>query len=192
MERYQSGRWLQPFWRALAAGKADNSAELLAACPTGKERERALQYALHRAASLGRYDIVEHVLRRQGDPNGRDACGRTPLHRAAAAGHAQVLSLLLEYGARIDARDMLFGMTALHLAARHRHTDAVICLLSRGADAELRDRFGETPGSIARRVGDQDLVMVLRFPEMVRQRKRRKSALPASMDRYVSRAVADK
>jgi hypothetical protein len=63
----------------------------------------------------------------------------TPMHVAASAGHADILSLLLEHGADVDGRGII-GATPLHRASRRGKLEAGQCLLDRGADINARDR----------------------------------------------------
>lgn len=65
--------------------------------------------------------------------------GWTALHYAAAAGDLDIMRLLLERHAYIDAASPT-GMTPLMLAAREGMEDAVQLLLQEGADATLKDR----------------------------------------------------
>lgn len=65
--------------------------------------------------------------------------GWTALHYAAAAGDLDIMKLLLERHAYIDAESPT-GMTPLMLAAREGMEDAVELLLKEGADATLKDR----------------------------------------------------
>ncbi|WP_342116918.1 ankyrin repeat domain-containing protein [Pseudoduganella sp. OTU4001] len=65
--------------------------------------------------------------------------GWTALHYAAAAGDLDIMKLLLERHAYIDAESPT-GMTPLMLAAREGMEDAVKLLLQEGADATLKDR----------------------------------------------------
>jgi ankyrin repeat protein len=64
--------------------------------------------------------------------------GWTALHYAAAAGALDIVRLLLEQHAYIDAASPT-GVTPLMLAAREGQEDAVKLLLREGADAGLRD-----------------------------------------------------
>ncbi len=57
--------------------------------------------------------------------------------------------LLLEHGARINARDDR-GMTALMIAAQRNHPRMVEMLLAQGADPGLRDRRGRDVWAVAR------------------------------------------
>ncbi|MDB5312103.1 MAG: ankyrin repeat protein [Gemmataceae bacterium] len=57
----------------------------------------------------------------------------TPLHRAAEAGRADTVTLLLLNGADVNA-DSAFGWTAAHLAARAGHLDVVKILVEHRAD----------------------------------------------------------
>lgn len=69
--------------------------------------------------------------------------GITALHEAAMHDHAHVTSLLLAYGAHVDARTS-GGMTPLHGAVMHRcHASAAI-LLAQDADVELPMNNGLT------------------------------------------------
>jgi ankyrin repeat protein len=65
--------------------------------------------------------------------------GWTALHYAAASGDLDIMKLLLERHADIDAASPT-GTTPLMLAAREGQEDAVKLLLDEGADARLKDR----------------------------------------------------
>ena len=89
------------------------------------------------------FDLIVRILLASGaDPNaptipGRETGsfmrdsrtkGETPLHRAAAFGSIEVLELLIEAEARIDARDAA-GETPLSWASWHARPDAILKLL---------------------------------------------------------------
>ena len=68
------------------------------------------------------------------------------LTRAAEAGHAAALALMLDLGIPVNARDgENDGATALHAAAYHGSDGAVRLLLARGADLEARDATYDSP-----------------------------------------------
>ncbi|CAH8500013.1 unnamed protein product [Dicrocoelium dendriticum] len=58
-----------------------------------------------------------------------DIFDRTPLHTAAEKGCVDILQLLIEHGAAIDAKDDR-GRTTLHYAAEYGHLQIATCLLS--------------------------------------------------------------
>ena len=63
----------------------------------------------------------------------------TPLHLAAQGGKEQVVRLLLEKGADIEARDRT-QQTPLHYAAYSGSEKLVRLLLEKGADIEARSK----------------------------------------------------
>ena len=83
---------------------------------------------------------------------------QTPLHLAVERDQAEILALLLEHGAEIEARDK-DGRTALHLAADQGSLDAVRMLIAAGADLDARDDIDRTP---------QDLAATARHAEVLR------------------------
>jgi ankyrin repeat protein len=70
-----------------------------------------LGYALTWAATWGRREIVELMLRKGVDPGGKDD-DATAVHFAAAHGHMDIVRLLLDYGASLEALNS-YGGTVL-------------------------------------------------------------------------------
>jgi ankyrin repeat protein len=70
--------------------------------------------------------------------------GLSPLMRSSGAGHLEMVRVLLERGAEVDARDNTgmppWGRTALMFAARNGHAPVVNELLSRGANPVIKDK----------------------------------------------------
>ncbi len=83
------------------------------------------------------------------------------MHDAALGGHADVIVLLLDWGARIDATDRDAGATPLMLAASLGRATAVALLLRRGANAALRDHAGRTALDRAKETDEDDTVKLL-------------------------------
>ena len=95
---------------AAALGNIDAVRRLL---PGATPRERHLAFGL--AAQFGQAEIVRLLLDAGEDPNRYNPVGchshSTPLHQAAAAGHLEVVRLLVERGARMDMKDILWHGT---------------------------------------------------------------------------------
>jgi ankyrin repeat protein len=70
-----------------------------------------LGYALTWAATWGRQEVVELMLRKGVDPNGKDD-DATALHFAAAYGHLGLVRLLMKYGASLETLNS-YGGTVL-------------------------------------------------------------------------------
>ena len=101
------------------------------------------------AAARGRLDIVKRLLARNIDINTRYPNELTllmwasgPDEKTPEARAIEVVSYLLDAGARIDDRDDR-GRSALMMAAEGGHAGIVDLLLRRGADASLKDKTGK-------------------------------------------------
>uniref|UniRef100_UPI001EAF17B7 ankyrin-2-like n=1 Tax=Oncorhynchus gorbuscha TaxID=8017 RepID=UPI001EAF17B7 len=70
--------------------------------------------------------------------------GITPLHVASKRGNTNMVALLLDRGAQIDAKTR-DGLTPLHCAARSGHDPAIELLLERGAPILARTKNGLSP-----------------------------------------------
>jgi ankyrin repeat protein len=83
--------------------------------------------ALSQAASHGRLEIVRLLLDAGEDPNRYNPVGghshATPLHQAAAFGHEEVVHLLVERGAHLDMKDILWQATPADWAGHEGKTE---------------------------------------------------------------------
>ena len=93
---------------------------------------------LYYAARLGFRDLAEHLIAEH--PEHVSAQGghdETPMHAAAAAGHADILSILHEHGADLDG-PLINGRSPLYWAFVHDKLEAGKRLLDLGADINAR------------------------------------------------------
>ena len=86
--------------------------------------------------------------------------GDRPLHRATYGEHPEVVELLLENGADLNARNEK-GWTALHVAALCGNTRVIKILLGRGADVNARDHEDVSPLHMAAESGCYDAARLL-------------------------------
>ena len=128
-------------------------AVLLAWSKTNVEvRNRQDESPLMIASIKGMTEIVSQLLDKDADVN---KSGWTPLHYAATAGHLQIMNLLLEHHAYIDAASPN-GSTPLMMAAMYGTPSAVKLLLEAGADPLLKNDLGLTAIDFAQRANRQE------------------------------------
>jgi uncharacterized protein len=104
------------------------------------------------AALKGRLDFVKELIARGADVN---KTGWTPLHYAATGGHLEIMQLLLDQNAYIDAESPN-GTTPLMMAAQYSSAAAVKLLLDAGADPTLKNQLGLSAIDFANRVSRED------------------------------------
>ena len=76
--------------------------------------------------------------------------GKTPLHEAASGGHVEMVKLLLNRGAHVNATGGVCKTTPLHNARGQRRLEVVRCLLAKGADVNARYKDPTAPIQEAR------------------------------------------
>jgi ankyrin repeat protein len=108
--------------------------------------------ALMLAALKGHKELVKKLIARGGDVN---KPGWTPLHYAASSGELEIMALLLEEHAYIDAESPNKS-TPLMMAAHYGTPEAVKLLLQEGADPTLRNELGLTAIDFAQRGNRKD------------------------------------
>ncbi|MEW6360076.1 MAG: ankyrin repeat domain-containing protein [Planctomycetota bacterium] len=145
-----------------AAGQ-DNLAEvrrLMRIVGRFETRETYGQTVLHRARSVA---VAQLLLDRGAYVDAKDhAYGMTPLFYAIGPMHQDVVKLLIERGANVNAKSSE-GQTPLHFAARWNSRDAAILLISKGAEVNARDTCGRTPLDLAKvEMGKKAVAVVLR------------------------------
>jgi ankyrin repeat protein len=104
-----------------------------------------LGVAINLAARQGWVDIVrQHIARDPLAVHQRGWIGDTPLHWPSHNNHAEIVTMLLDAGAEIEADEInCYGGKPLHWASEHAPA-AVRILLQRGADVNSRNRKADS------------------------------------------------
>jgi len=109
------------------------------------------------AALKGQTALARRLIERGADVN---KPGWAPLHYAATGSHLELMDLLLENYAFIDAESPN-GTTPLMMAAMYGTPAAVKLLLDAGADTAMKNKLGMTALDFARRANRPDAVELI-------------------------------
>ena len=149
------------FFEACAVGDTERAAELADADPSLVGAFGADGFTgLTLAAVFGHADAVRVLLERRADPNLRarhEHIQVMPIHAAAAGDRVEIIRMLVDAGADIEATQP-GGATALMSAAQNGNAEAVDLLLERGADRSRARDDGKTAAQFARDGGHDELV----------------------------------
>ena len=124
---------------AAALGRVEEFRALL---PVADPRSRHLALAM--AAQFGQVEIARLLLDADEDPNRYNPVGghshTTPLHQAAGAGYIELVRLLVERGARLDLRDILWHATPAGWASHAGNTEIEAYLRAQEAERKARTK----------------------------------------------------
>jgi hypothetical protein len=123
--------------------------------------------------TMSRQEVVECTAlllerRWETDMNAMDDDGDTPLHDACRLGSLARVRLLLDAGARTDARDDDLGTTPLHIACDRGRVGCVRLLLEAGAATQEVDASGRTATVLANFRGNLRCVSLIRRVDWLR------------------------
>jgi uncharacterized protein len=137
-----------------AREQSDKTAKLLIDNPnTDIEKvDRHDENAMMLAALNGDVALVKALIAKDAEVNKK---GWAPLHYAAANGHDDVVALLLDHSAYVDAASPN-GTTPLMMAARGNHLTTMKILLDGGADPRLKNQIGMTALDFAKHYHAKD------------------------------------
>ncbi|MCY4586920.1 MAG: ankyrin repeat domain-containing protein [Bryobacterales bacterium] len=121
----------------------EDPAEIAACSPDGFT-------PLHLSCFFGHYHCSQLLIRGAADVNAiaDNPMAVAPIHSAAAGRNLDIVKLLLDNGACVNARQH-GGWTALHAAAMNGDQAMVDALLEAGADAGLKSDDGKTAADMA-------------------------------------------
>lgn len=123
--------------------------------------QRPLGTALHAAAEKGDIEAARAQLKDGADASARNPFGHSALDFAAAHGHAEVIRLLVEHCADVNATRRRGARTALHAAAVHGQIEAIKALLELHAEPNAQDSAGATPLHDAAIAGKPEAIKLL-------------------------------
>ena len=109
------------------------------------------------AALKGHLALAKKLILKDADVN---KTGWTPLHYAATSGHVEMIRLLLEHHAYVDAESPN-GTTPLMMAAQYGSGAAVQLLLDEGAQPLQTNQQGLAALDFAQRGGRPDAIELL-------------------------------
>jgi ankyrin repeat protein len=100
---------------------------------------------IHFAAQFGTVDALTKIIPLREFIDERCAWNRTALMYGSLKGDLNIVTLLIKYGADINAQGDFDKITALHLAAYEGQIEIVNYLLQHGANPKITDKYNRTP-----------------------------------------------
>ena len=142
---------------ALAVTGLCGSAAIAQEQPTATQQLEALC----ESESMDEADIarVRELIDAGADVNSKE--GATLLSTASGNGHTEIVKLLLDAKADVNAARKIDGMTPLHTASANGHVETVKLLLGAQANVNAADTDGRTPLSMASLNGHTETVKLL-------------------------------
>jgi hypothetical protein len=119
-----------------------------------------------RAAQQGDAETCERMADKWITSTG--ALGNTALHWAAAAGHTDVVQILLKAGADVHMTNDLLD-TPLHSAAWRGFSDCATLLLNAGASRDAVNKEKKTPPQLAEQRFSQDHPIIQVLPKFTKE-----------------------
>jgi len=150
-------------FEAAASGRADTVSEILERDQTQAQAWSADGFtALHFAAFFNQPMVARELVRRGAEVAtvSMNPIEVTPLHSAAAAHATEIVRMLVESEAPVNAKQH-GGWTALHAAADNGDLEMIKILLQNGADRLAQNDDGKTPAQIAQLKGRDQALQLL-------------------------------
>ncbi|WP_250464896.1 ankyrin repeat domain-containing protein [Caballeronia sp. GAFFF2] len=138
-----------------AREKSDKVGQALADNPKIdlEKQDPAGENAMMLAALNGDATFVNLLIAKDAEVNKK---GWSPLHYAATNGHDDIVKILLDHSAYIDA-GAPNGTTPLMMAARGGHLSTCKLLLDEGADLRVKNQLGMTAVDFAKKYNEKDV-----------------------------------
>ena len=112
-----------------------------------REKSSIDETALHYLAIENYVDAVRYLLSKGANVDGAQEFG-TPLTDAAQLGYVEMVALLIEHGAKLEARNLM-GNTPLLNASEKGYAESCELLLAAGADFSVRNDFDQSVLDVA-------------------------------------------
>ncbi|MFC2145871.1 ankyrin repeat domain-containing protein, partial [Acidobacteriota bacterium] len=116
---------------------------------------------IHQAVARGQLEAVKTLVEKEpGCIHLKDKQGSTPLYYAAGGSSREIVKLLIQKGANVNAANFE-KVTPMHVAAYAGRVPIAQLLIEAGADINARNAFGDTPLHWAVFYGRKELVNLL-------------------------------
>ncbi|MFP3030623.1 MAG: ankyrin repeat domain-containing protein [Wolbachia sp.] len=148
VDKVSEAGWWSPLHLAAARGYVDIVEALINKGADVNKISQGRYTPLSQAAQFGHVDVARILINNGANVNGGYST-HLPIYSAIHGGRKEVIELLLEKGADINATEGGDGATPLLSATYKGRKEVVELLLKKGADVNKADKYGRTPLSWA-------------------------------------------
>jgi ankyrin repeat protein len=105
---------------------------------------------------------IQKIINSGANVNAQSILGFTPLHVAVIDNRPEIVQLLLEHGANINAVTNKEKQSPLHLAIIANNLNMLQILIEKGADITLEMNDGTTSAQLALKKGNMSIILAIK------------------------------